>query len=671
MPLRVQELIHTFEEGTGSRFLKLLLASFVMIAAAVAYDLAAFRNLSTREGMDVAQLAWNISQGRGFTTYFIRPFSVHLLENKALAARPEPTQAAETNSTMSATADSKAKAAHLDGTHPDLANAPVYPLLLAGIFKVIQMTHPNLALQQAFKVYQPDLVIAIVNQALFVLLGGFVFVFARRLFDEAVAWASAATVLGAELFWRFSLSGLSTILLMLIFVALIGVLARLEPAIRDGNRSQGSLLLLATVAGALTGLAGLTRYSFAWLIIPVVLWLTSLAGARRANLALAAFGAFLVIMGPWLARNYNLCGAPFGTAGYALFENTPQFTEDQLERSLEADFSGVTTAHFWEKLISNGREILQNELPKMGGSWVSAFFLVGLLVPFRNATLNRVRWFLLLCLGVLVVVEALGRTSLTNDTPVHSENLLVVLAPIMFIYGISLFFTLFERIATQFPPVRFTVLGIFYLAACAPLLLVLLPPYPSPLVYPPYYPPWIQEKGWTTAEQALIMSDLPWAVAWYGQRQSIELPLKYQSKPSERLKNDFYAVDALRPVNALYLSSKSLKNIEVRSLWDWLQRDTDATVLNKLRQRLLENQGREEKREEDAQVFEAVRQRLLANAQSLEEQGENWEHFVLRTYLKSEVPTGFPLRRAPEGVFPEIFLTDSERGEQKAIQSRK
>jgi len=48
MPLRVQELIHKFEEGAGYRYLKFVLGFFVMLAVALSYDLAAFRNLSTR-----------------------------------------------------------------------------------------------------------------------------------------------------------------------------------------------------------------------------------------------------------------------------------------------------------------------------------------------------------------------------------------------------------------------------------------------------------------------------------------------------------------------------------------------------------------------------------------------------------------------------------------------
>src|SRR2546423_5501133 len=99
MAVRVQELIHKLEEGTGYRYLKFLLAIFGMVAAAVAYDLAAFRNLSTRQGMDAAQLAWNISEGRGFTTSSIRPFSVHLLRKKSRAAAVDSSSAISNTAT--------------------------------------------------------------------------------------------------------------------------------------------------------------------------------------------------------------------------------------------------------------------------------------------------------------------------------------------------------------------------------------------------------------------------------------------------------------------------------------------------------------------------------------------------------------------------------------------
>ena len=131
MPIHIQELIHKFEEGTGHRALKLVLAFLVLVAAGVTYDSVAFRNLATPEGMDSAQLAWNISEGKGFTTYCIRPFSVHLLEKKLLA--DQPGRPASTNTAAALVGESDP--GRLKSRHPDLANSPVYPLLLAGFFK--------------------------------------------------------------------------------------------------------------------------------------------------------------------------------------------------------------------------------------------------------------------------------------------------------------------------------------------------------------------------------------------------------------------------------------------------------------------------------------------------------------------------------------------------------
>jgi len=56
-----------------------------------------------------------------------------------------------------------------------------------------------------------------------------IFRLGRRLFDEPVAWVSAAAFAGSDLFWRFSISGQSTLLLIVLMLGLAEVLARLEP----------------------------------------------------------------------------------------------------------------------------------------------------------------------------------------------------------------------------------------------------------------------------------------------------------------------------------------------------------------------------------------------------------------------------------------------------------
>src|SRR5688572_14292440 len=227
MPL--QDVIHKLTEGSGSRFVTLALVLFGMLGLAVWYDVAAFKNLSTIEGMDAAQLARNVSEGKGFTTQFVRPLSMHLIQRHR--------------------ADHDAL---LVAGHPDLANAPLYPALLAGALKLMPFDYPDAAAEKKFSVYMPDLWIAGFNQLLFFVAVWMIFRLGRRLFDEQVAWVSAAVFAGSDLVWRFSVSGQSTMLLMVVFLALIEVLSRLEPQTRDGaTRSQGWVTFMVAMAGVL------------------------------------------------------------------------------------------------------------------------------------------------------------------------------------------------------------------------------------------------------------------------------------------------------------------------------------------------------------------------------------------------------------------------------------
>lgn len=670
MPAPLQELIHKYEVGSGYRFLTYALALLAMLAVAVCYDLAAFRNLSNADGMDTAQLARNLSEGKGFTTKFIRPFGIYLLRKHAAEQRadlPGGAPAAAPNPGLGADHES----ARLNGTHPDLANPPVYPLLLAGALKLMPFGYPDLAQAKNFRIYLPDLWIALVNQVLLLAAVVMVFLLARKLFDPAVGWVAAAALLGAELFWRFSLAGLSTTLLLVIVLALFRVLAGLEPAAREGTRSQAWLLAMAALAGVLVGVGGLTRYAFGCLIIPVALFLATLPGPNRTRLMLLAMAAFLLVMTPWVVRNYSLSGTPFGTAGFAVFQGTPLFPGQELERMLHPDFSQITSTDFWNKFLTNGRDILQNDLPKLGGSWVSALFLAGLLVPFRSAKLSRLRWFLVGSLAVLSLAQALGRTGATADSPeVNSENLVIVLAPLVFIYGVSLFFNLLEQFIVL--PVRNMVIGIFCLLASLPLLLTLISPHPSPVAYPPYYPPFVQEKARWIEENEWMAADIPWAVAWYGHRQSVWLPLKYTGQ--EPAKETFYELNRFKPLNGLYLTAKTLKTLDLHSIAQWRQAEGEDKDWPKY-QALIKVVGQQLVRNETSgQNLDSLR-----DSYSLAEKhwnlvpgkGDDWESFVLGVFINQEVPTGFPLRSAPEMLQPEIFLTDSERVAKKAVKPPK
>src|SRR5689334_17078894 len=125
MPLTqlIQKLIHALEQGALARYLRFILLGLVILGLALIYDLRAYRNLATPEAMDSAQLARNLAEGKGYTTLFIRPFSLYLEQS-----HNETRQASAPASTNNL--DFAQIKSH---PHPDLANPPVYPVVLAGL----------------------------------------------------------------------------------------------------------------------------------------------------------------------------------------------------------------------------------------------------------------------------------------------------------------------------------------------------------------------------------------------------------------------------------------------------------------------------------------------------------------------------------------------------------
>ncbi len=604
MPLadQIQRLIHLTEVGAAARYLRFIVLGLAIVGLAFLYDLRAYRNLAPQEAMDAAQLARNLATGKGYTTLFIRPFSLYLLQtNNYLKYASVP---GNTNLDF----------ARIKTTpHPDIANPPVYPVVLAGLMKVlpfhypVELKKPFWSNNSRFWRYQPDFLIALFNEVLLLVTAVLTFFLVRRLFDTSVAWLSVLLLFGCELLWRFSVSGLSTMFLMVIFLGLTWMVLRIEELAREPQPSANRLLGLALAAGLLTGIGALTRYAFGWTIIPVAVFLLLFSGQRRVAHLLAAVGAFALVLLPWVIRNYVVSGTLFGTAGYAIVEGTAFFPKFQLERSLHPDLAhALGFRPYVSKLTENVHAIVVNDLPRLGGSWASLLFLAGLLLGFRGAAVRRMRYFLLMCLGTFIVVQALGRTQLSEASPeLNTENLIVLLVPLVFSYGVSFFFTFLEQMRLPVLQLRYVVIAGFAALSCLPMISTLLSPRTMPVVYPPYYPPDIQQTAAWMRENELMMSDVPWAVAWYGNHQCVWLSLNAQE--------DFFAVnDEMKTVLALYLTPETTDG---KFVSDWSRAGEHS-----------------------------------------------WGSFIIQAVLQNQIPQGFPLRNAPTGFLPErLFLTDRQR----------
>ena len=352
MPL--QQWIHHWEEGAGARILKVFAAILGFIAVAGLYHLFADQSFSSEEAMESAQLARNISRGDGFTTHCIRPLAIYLLDQIVQAM-------------------------------PDITNPPVYPLLLAGLMKVL----PVHFTATQYWYYEPERWISLFNQLLFFLAVVLLFRIARQLFDSRVAWSSAILFAGTSLFWKFSISGLSTLWVVVVFLAMVMCLVKI--AHRTGKPPIG----WSALAGVVVGVGGLSRYSFAWMIVPVILFLALGGRKPRAACCVAVGLCFLIVMGPWVARNIVLSGTPFGTASFAVLQETPPLEEDTLERSLNprTALRRVEPFDLMDKFLVGAREMWSNDLPRLGGNWVTGFFLVGLLMLFQSPARGRIRLF--------------------------------------------------------------------------------------------------------------------------------------------------------------------------------------------------------------------------------------------------------------------------------------
>ena len=604
--IRVQQIIHSLEEGKWAKRIRGLVLLLLLGSLGLVYNLNLTQNFTSPEAMDASQLARNIAEGRGYTTRFIRPLSVDIMRQHGVISDENPRN-------------------HL----PDITNPPLYPLLLAGWMKVLPFEF-EIDLKKAIdsKRYQPEFLIWLLNQALFFVALIQLFRLGEKLFEPPVAWCAALLFLGTELYWKFSTSGLPVMLLLVLFLALVKTLVRLEEQGNDGKpQGSGWFAAMALWAGALAGLGGLTRYSFAWVILPVLVYLGCFLGRYRGMpLAMALLG-FLLVMTPWLVRNTQLSGNLFGATGLALYGETHAFPGDKLERTLFYEPSRtpadgedeikvqatdrVGLRDIGNKLKRNLRDLLMHELPRFSGGWFAVVCLVGLMMPFRSRLLRRLRVFLLMTLALFALGQALASTHLSSPdgtfmellarslgqgapvTPVsvvNGENLLAILGPVLLLFGSGLFFSLLDQWRVSLPEMRLAASAGLVAAVSLPMAMSFFLPHPDPL----YHPAQLQylrsvpvEHGSPEIKQDdLVMSDLPWAVAWYGNQDCVWLTRNVQP--------DFYAFNDRWPVSALYF--------------------TEITTDQRYTARML-------------------------NAAEL-----NWERFMLAMQIKGDLPDGFPLK---------------------------
>lgn len=499
----VQDAIFSLETGRGKRVMQWV-AVGIAITALVLVELAGqFRGLRHERAMDQAQLARNIARGEGFVTSVLRP-----LELAEALKR-------QNGGTLRVGVIAPDKMA-------ETRQAPLYPLVLAGIFKLTfqdftyDLTKGDSAgVQQYF----PERIIA--GFGLLCLLGaaGFTYALGRAMFDGKAAALGVLLFLGADSVWQVSLGGLDTSFMMLLVSASVwawhrALLAEEDP---EGRSPLGWIAL----GSGLMALMSLGRYGWWWVVLPTAL--VAFFAFRNRGAALGVVVAvWLLVPAAWFIRNTIVAGNPLGAAIWVPLEGTDLFASDSLWTHFRADGSRVTLKKLVGRVLTNSRSWLE-VYPVVSGSLVGAcFFMVALLHRFRRPRAEAMKWW---TLGAAIAAVAGGSLGNVRDFAVEDPaNMLVIFAPVLALYGAAMLLVVVDRAQFEIVELRRGLLVVAVCLNAVPMVLRILPPQEPPVCWPPFLGQVIKLAGSFFEKNEVVASDIPEALAWYSDRRALLLP---------------------------------------------------------------------------------------------------------------------------------------------------
>ncbi len=493
----VQTFVHTLEEGKWVPWVRFTLLVTAMMVLTLIFS-SRFRGLSSATGMEQAQIAREIARGNGFTTKMIRPLAVwQFTENKG---------------------------AFPGDKVPDTYNAPLNPYVNSFFLGAIRKSWD---MSPKINLYVGDRVISLVSVLFFLLSIAVNYFIAKRLFDQKLALLGLGLVVVCYTFWEYSLSGLPQMLMLFLFSICAYTLARALEA-RAADRRVAPWMV---AAGALFGLLALAHGLTIWIFAGAFLF--ALFSFRpRGMHALLMLGAFLVVYAPWLVRNYQVCGNPFGLAAYSLLQEITG-SESQMMRSMKMAAVGFSPTTFHSKLQGQAIFQLNHLYELLGASIMAPMFFVSLMHPFKRPETSSFRW-LILSMGAMASL-GMGVDGLALHEGLQPNALFLLFVPLMIFYGLAFTLVLFTRMEITMRLGRLALIVGIFIISSFPLLGNLLVQQ-GIFNWPPYVPPFISILNTWTNDNEIIVSDMPWGVAWYADRKSLWLPTTIEDfVKSERL----------------------------------------------------------------------------------------------------------------------------------------
>lgn len=517
----VQEFIHWFESGGGARWIRIaaLLVAFGLLTLFVGFK--QFRGATSEETLRQADLGWQIASGEGFTTRIKYPRTAAWLtaQGEEMATRE---------------------------VFPELELAPLYPLVIAATIKCIPeglRTTLFTRIPTSPSGFGGDYLLLGLNLLLLWVAAALLYDATRRLFDGKTALAALFGFVLSASTWTHAVAVTGVPLMMVLVLALFGVLVRIE----IGEEEDKTAWLGWGVAGVLCGLMFLCDYPAGTVLIVVAgyaVWI--LEKSRRWQVPVLVTLCALVVVTPWIVRNVKVSGMPVGLAwqDIATRKGDPTAEPDVLRTTFSAKSLDISLPKVGNKCLTAVETAFKDQLWSGGGLFLAAFFVTGWLYRFRRLATNRLRWFAVAL--ILVLVPAYG--SMNSG---EGERLpIIYLAPLIVIFGAGFFWVLAVS-SLGVMAARWSVVGLIF-AQALPLTHDLMEPRRAHFSYPPYFPGLFMgvRQGLADPSGNLTwMVDVPGGAAWYGGGAVWAKTDKIE---------DFYQLSLQQNFTALMLSPRTL-----------------------------------------------------------------------------------------------------------------
>ncbi len=452
------------------------LIALIGIGAFGRFYTARFNGLVTPEAMEVGDIAQNLRYHNSFSTRVVRPLAL-----------------------SHATPDAR-------GAVPATRHQPLYPLLLSVLFRVRG---------------GGDASIAMFNGLMFLLTGWVVYAIARMLWDKIIALLSVAMYFISIDAISAALSGVGISLAALLGMMATGAALRGRKAAEaetadDAEPAGGPSVVWPVVVGAAMGLAWLASSTAILLLVPLAVLVSTPGRARWRQIGITVLIAAVVIS-PWLIRNFQATGTPAPVlAAYEVMTHTGSHPAETVYQKTAAEVGSPMAFVFshpreMARKFAGGLAAMYRGIPRMLNPYLFPFFILAAFL-FTESALHRSLWRVAVA---MIVVQMVSVSVYGLDTQTMS-----VLLPLTLCISVAALVLILRRSRlgrhaqilvgalvvglVLFPTAGSAILGGKAPAARARETLSVL------------------SEG--LAEDAVIATDDPAAVAWYAGRQAVLLP---------------------------------------------------------------------------------------------------------------------------------------------------